>query len=136
MQDPFVGTWKLNVGKSEFDPNHRPTAGTMTVEIDAEGFYLQKAEGFNAKGEKVVERPMRFMPDGNPHPVPDFPGLTYVATRLDPNTLTTEARREDGSVVGGATTVVSEDGASKTVTNFGFDAQLRQFRQTTVWDRQ
>jgi hypothetical protein len=136
MQDPFVGTWKLNVEKSEFDPNHRPAAGIMTVEVDAEGCYLQKAEGLNAKGEKVVERPMRLIPDGNPHPVPDFPGLTYFATKPEPNTMTTEARREDGSVVGGGTTVVAPDGLSKRVTNFGVDTQLRQFRQTTVWDRQ
>lgn len=136
MQDPFVGTWKLNVEKCEFDPNHRPVAGSMTVELDAEGTYLQKAEGLNANGEKVVERPMRFILDGKPHPVPDYHGLTYVAARPEPNTVTTEARRQDGSVVGRSTTVVSEDGASKTVTNFGFDTQLRQFRQTTVWNRQ
>lgn len=135
MQDPFVGTWKLNVEKSEFDPNHRPTAGTMTVELDAEGYYLQKAEGLNAKGERVVERPMRFITDGTPHPVPGFPGLTYVAARPGANTMTTEARKEDGTVVGGGTTVVAADGASKKVSNFGFDTQLRQFRQTTVWDR-
>ena len=136
MQDPFVGTWILNVGKSEFDANHRPQAGTMVVELDAEGYYLQKAEGINGKGEKVAERPQRFIPDGLLHPIPDFPGLSYIATRPDPNTMTTEARREDGSVVGGGTTVVSADGKSKTVSNFGYDTQLRQFKMTTVWDRQ
>ncbi len=135
MKDPFVGTWKLNVEKSEFDPNHRPTAGTMTVELDAEGYYLQKAEGLNAKGESVVERPMRFITDGTPHPVPGFAGLTYVAARPEANTMTSEARKENGTVIGGGTTVVSADGASKKVTTFGFDTQLRQFRQTTVWDR-
>jgi hypothetical protein len=32
--------------------------------------------------------------------------------------------------------VVAADGQSKTVSNFGHDSQLRQFRMTTVWDRQ
>jgi hypothetical protein len=50
--------------------------------------------------------------------------------------MTGEATREDGSVVVGSTTVVSADGKSKTVTNFGYDSQLRQFKQKTVWDRQ
>lgn len=136
MQDPFVGTWTLNVEKSEFDANHRPRAGTMVVELDAEGYYLQKAEGINEKGEKVAERPQRLLPDGKEHAIPDFPGLSYVATRPDPNTMTTEARREDGSVVGGGTAVVSADGKSKTVTNFGYDTQLRQFKMKTVWDRE
>ena len=51
MQDLFVGTWILNVEKSEFDANHRPRAGTMVVELDAEGYYLQTAEGIIEKGE-------------------------------------------------------------------------------------
>ena len=135
MQDPFVGTWTLNVEQSEFDPNHRPQAGTAWIELGADGYYSQKAEGVTEKGEKCAERPLRFIADGKEHPVPDFPGLKFVTTLLDPHTMTAEVRREDGSVVGGGTTVVSADGKSKTVTNFGYDTQLRQFKQRTVWDR-
>jgi len=136
MQDPFVGTWKLNVEKSEFDANHRPTAGTMVFELDAEGNYLMKADGRGANGEEVKERPAKFIPDGKEHPIPDFPGLKAIATRPDPNTITGEARREDGSVVGGAMYVVSADGMSLTATTSGWDSQLRQFEVRTVWDRQ
>src|SRR5579863_10305607 len=106
MQDPFLGTWKLNVEKSEFDVNHRPKAGTMVVERDAEGYYLQKAEGISEKGEKVAERPLRFIPDGKEHPIAELPGLSYLASMLDSHTMTSEARREDGSIVGGMTTVI------------------------------
>lgn len=95
-----------------------------------------KAEGTNAKGEKVAERPATFIPDGNAYPIPGLPGLTAVSTRLDPNTIRGEARREDGSVVGGGTYVVSADGKTLTATNTGIDTQLRQFTQRTVWDRQ
>jgi len=136
MQDPFVGTWILNVEKSEFDANHRPRAGTVVFDLDTEGYYLKRAEGINEKGEKCAERPAWFIADGEEHPVPDFPGLKYISTRPDPSTLTGEARREDGSVVGGSTTVISADGKSLTITNFGYDSQLRQFKQRTVWDRQ
>lgn len=107
----------------------------MIIELDAEGFYAQAAEGIDEKGEKCAERPTRFIPDGKEYPIPEFPGLKCVTTRPEPNTMTTEARREDGSVVGGGTTIVSADGKSKTVTNFGYDSQLRQFKQTTVWDQ-
>jgi hypothetical protein len=62
--------------------------------------------------------------------------LKYKATRIDPNTITGEATREDGTVVGGDTTVISSDGKSKTVASFGYDTQLRQFKVCTVWDRQ
>ena len=134
--DPFLGTWTLNPAKSNFDANHRPTAGTMVFELTEEGHYLMRAEGLDAKGQKVVERPQRFIPDGRLHPIPDFPGLSAVANKPDPHTLTGEARREDGSVVGGGTMVISPDGKTMTATNFGYDSQLRQFKQQTVWDRE
>lgn len=136
MQDLFIGTWKLNPGKSEFDANHRPASGLMVFELDAEGHYLMKAEGTKENGERVAERPQRLIPDGKEHPIPDAPGLKAVANRPDHNTIQVEARREDGSVAGGGTFVVSADEKSLTATNFGYDSQLRQFKQRTVWDRQ
>ena len=136
MQHPLIGTWKLNPGRSEFDQNHRPSAGTMILELTPEGHYALTAEGVTESGEKCTERPTKFIPDGKEHPVPDFPGLISVVTRPDPNTLIAEVRREDGSVVGGGTYAVSSDGRSLTATNFGYDTQLRQFQQKTVWDRQ
>jgi len=136
MQDPFVGTWKLNPEKSKFDANHRPAGGRMVFELEAAGNYLLTAEGTKPNGEKVAERPQRFILDGKEHPIPGLPGLTAVASRPDPNTIRAEARREDGSVVGGGTYVVSADGNSLTATNFGYDSQLRQFQQSTVWDRE
>jgi hypothetical protein len=135
MTDLFVGTWKLNVERSEFDQHHRPTDGTMVISIDARGEYLMAARGINAKGEAVTERPNRLIPDGQVRPLTDLPGLSTVTTQPDVNTIRTEARREDGSVVGGGTFVVSPDGRWMTATNFGYDAQLRQFQQRTVWDR-
>jgi hypothetical protein len=136
MQDPFIGTWILNVAKSQFDANHRPQAGTIVIEIDPEGHYLEKAEGISEKGEKVAERPQRYIADGQGHPIPGLPGLSYWAMRVDANTMTGEAKREDGSVVGGATKIVSADGKSMMIDNFGWDSQLRQFKMRTAWDRQ
>jgi hypothetical protein len=135
MSDLFVGTWKLNPGKSEFDPNHRPLAGTMILELTPEGHYALTAEGVTEKGEKCSERPTTLTPDGKEHPVPDFPGLISIVTCPDRNTLVAEVRRQDGSVVGGGTYAVSPGGDLLTATNFGYDTQLRQFQQKTVWER-
>ncbi len=135
MTDHFAGTWKLNVARSEFDPHHRPSEGTMVISVDGTGEILMIARGVNAKGEAVSERPNRLIPDGQPHALPDLPGLATVTTRPDAWTLHSEARREDGSIVGGGTFVVSPDGRWMTATNFGYDMQLRQFQQRTVWDR-
>jgi hypothetical protein len=135
MTDPFIGTWTLNPAKSTFDPNHRPAAATMRWDLEADGAYLMTAEGVNAKQEPVSERAQRFVADGRPVPVPDFPGLVAITTRPDARTIRAEVRREDGSIAGGGTYVVDDDGATMTATTAGFDSQLRRFEQRTVWDR-
>jgi hypothetical protein len=136
MNDPFPGTWKLKPEASEFDPNHRPTSATVVIEALSDGVYVLKAEGIDAKGEKCVEKPARIAPDGLDHPLPDFPGLIATAHRPDANTIRTEVRRQDGSVVGGGSYVVSEDGRSMLATTFGYDTQLRQFQTQTAWERE
>ena len=133
--DPFIGTWELNRDRSEFSPHHQPKQGTMSLTLSPEGHYLMTAEGVNAKGERVHERPQRMIPDGQPYPVPDFPGLSAVCVRPDERTLRAEVRREDGSIAGQGIFELSADGLSLTATNSGFDSQLREFRQTTVWHR-
>lgn len=135
MSDPFIGTWNLNPGRCEFDPNHPPTSGALVFERDAEGRYVMKADGTGANGQKVVERPQTFIPDGAAHPIAEFPGLRLRTTQLSPRELQTRCEREDGSIVGEGTYVVSTDGMSLTATAAGFDAQLRRFETRTIWDR-
>jgi hypothetical protein len=135
MNDPFLGTWKLNPEKSQFDPNHRPTGATMRWQLQADGSYLMEAEGTDARGQKVTERPQTLVPDGQGYPVPDFPGLKTFTTRPEANALRAEVRREDGSVAGEGTYVVAEDGTHMMATTAGFDTQLRRFEMRTVWDR-
>ena len=136
MRDPFVGTWKLNPGRSQFDANHRPTQGTMHWALSADGTYLLTAEGVNAKGEPCAERPQKMIPDGQPYPVPDLHGLTAITTRPDTNTIRAEVKRDDGTIAGEGSYVVAADGMSMTATTAGFDSQLRRFEMCTVWDRQ
>jgi len=135
MPDPFIGTWKLSPAHSRFDPNHRPREATLRFEREETGAYEMTAEGVSERGDRVAERPQRMTPDGKAHPIAGFPGLMTVTTLPAPRTLHTEARREDGSVAGGGTMIVSADGRSLTATNFGVDSQLREFRQETVWER-
>lgn len=132
--DPFVGKWTLNKEKSRFDANHNPRGGMMVFEAEVDG-YVMKAEGVAEDGRTVAERPQRFVLDGQPRPLPDFPDLLAVATRPEPNTLHGEVRRPDGSMVGEGVYVVSPDGRSMTATTTGFDSQLRRFEVSTVWDR-
>lgn len=133
--DPFVGTWTLNPARSTFDAHHRPTEGTMVFEGTADGQYLMNAHGKNEKGEPVTERPVRFIPDGRPYPVPGAPGIAMIVTQPDHHTIRSEARTEDGKIVGSGTMVVSADGQSLTANTTGVDTEQRQFTLITVWER-
>ncbi len=133
-EDPFIGMWKLNPEKSSFDPNHRPTSGTMYWERDDTG-YRMRAEGTNSGGQVVQERPQRFILDGKEHPVRDVPGVNEVVTRPAPNTIEVEAKSANG-VVGKASYTVSEDGATLTANVSGIDAQQRRFETLIVFDRE
>ena len=135
MTDPFVGTWKLNVAESAFDAHHRPSEATMRWTRDESGTYSMVAMGV-AKGQAVAEKPQTFIPDGQAYPVPGLFGLMSVTTQPSPNTIRAEARRDDGSIAGEGSYVVSDDGARMTATTAGFDTQLRRFELRTVWDRQ
>ena len=135
QHDPLVGTWTLNPSRSQFDPNHRPQAATLIIELSDDGAYVLKAEGVSEKGRKVTEKTQTLIPDAQARPVPDFPGLTMTSTRPDARTLHSDLSREDGSIAGQGTYVVSVDGRSMTAITSGFDSQLRQFEQRTSWDR-
>ena len=132
--DPFVGSWQLNPTRSEFDPNHRPSDAVMRWAREPDGHYVMTAEG-TTNGKRSAEKPQRFIPDANAYPIADFPGLSLAALRPDDQTIRIECRREDGSLAGEATYVVSPDGLSMAATTTGFDSQLRAFRQYTVWQR-
>lgn len=132
-EDPFVGSWKLNPEKSQFDPKHRVSAGTMLWERAADG-YLMKAEGSRG-GQVVQERPATFVLDGKEHAVPGPPGTTAVAFSPAPDIIHVEAKNA-GRVVGKGSYIVSEDRTTLTATMAGTDAQQRTFQTVVVWDRQ
>ena len=119
MNDPFLGTWKLNVARSKFDAAHQPPNGTMTFEREPDGSYLMRAHMTKADGQILAERPQRLRPDGRAYPVPDLYGLTAVTTQPNPRTLVARATREDGSVVGEGEYVVSDDGVDRVVQTIG-----------------
>ena len=132
-KDFFSGSWKLNPQKSNFDPNHRPTGGTMRFERTPEG-YIMRAEGV-CDGKRVEELPQKFILDGLEREVPGAPGVTGIATLPDPHTLHAKATMGN-RVVGEGTYVVSPDGTTLTATVRGTDMHQRQFQTTVVWDRE
>ncbi len=132
-EDPFSGDWKLSPEKSQFDPNHRPSNGTMHWEQTSEG-YRMTAEKVLGDGRVVEERPTNFILDGKEHATPDLPGWSATMSRLAPNTIEVESKNV-GRRVGKASYVVSIDGATMTASVSSVDVQQRPFQTVLVWDR-
>jgi hypothetical protein len=131
--DAFSGTWIMDPEKSRFDPNHRPSKGTMRFDREPFG-YTMRAEG-ESDGKHIQEQPPRFILDGQEHPVAGMPEMNAVSFQPDPNTLHVTVRQQ-GSIMGEGSYIVSPDGATLTATVRGIDAQQRTFETTVVWQRQ
>src|ERR1700687_5833764 len=85
QSDPFVGTWKLNVAKSKYDPGPAPKSQTRTW--DASGKVT--VEGINAAGKKMSYG-YPIMNDGKDYPtigsVPN--GADMISSKkIAPNTV-------------------------------------------------
>src|SRR5882672_4333908 len=90
QDNPFVGTWKLDVAKSKYDPGPAPKSQTRTW--DASGKVT--VEGINAAG-KPVTYGYPIMNDGKDYPttgsVPN--GADMISSKkVDPNTRSEERR--------------------------------------------
>jgi hypothetical protein len=135
--DARVGTWKLNVAKSNFAGMPAPKSLTRTIEA-------------HGKGEKITYKGVA--PDGSPvaftittnldgKPVP-FVGTGVAGgadmdapKRIDRYTVTTTTTKA-GKVVARERFVVAKDGKTTTQTIKGTDAKGQPITQVLIWDRQ
>ena len=140
--DPrILGTWKLNLTKSSFDPGPPPTSMTVTREQvgDAVRYTIERIEADGTR-RIVVEAPKY---DGKDYPrrVKDDPSLgapypdTIALTRIDAQTVE-ETLKRAGRVVETARQVVSPDGRLITTTVTGTNARGQFVHTVLVYDKQ
>ena len=136
-QDAWIGTWKLNLAKSKYDPsNLAPKSQTIKQEAVAGGGFKSTVEVVDAQG-KALHQEFTSMFDGKPSEVKGAPdaNTSRVYKRIDNRTY------EYVQTVGGkptttVRTVVSADGKSRTVTTTGKNAQGQTVNNVAVFDRQ
>lgn len=135
--NPFIGTWKLNLAKSTFDPGPPPRSRTVTIEQVGEGVKWA-IEEVDAKGNliTVVEMP-KF--DGKDYPSTVSPtpdAYTVAFKRIDAYTLE-ETVKKAGKVFATWRQVVSQDGRVRTATRLtGTNASGQPVHDVMVFDRQ
>jgi hypothetical protein len=97
QSDPLIGTWRLNLAKSKFDPGPAPRSSIMHYERAGQGFRAGVI-GYDASA----------------------------FTRVDDHTVT-YVRTLAGKVVATGTRVLSRDGKTLTFTGTGASAMGRQY---------
>src|ERR1041384_5218551 len=107
--NPFIGTWKLNVAKSKFSPNTAMKEATMTFEADGDKvkrvMHATTADGqpMNQEGSVVW--------DGMPHKVdnPDGSSMMVAVKKVGGHVLDVTVKQND-KVIQTVKVSVSSDG--------------------------
>ena len=132
--DPLIGTWKLNLDKSKFDPGPPPKSSTVTYTADGE-FLVSKSEGVNAKGEQVGSS-SRFKRDGQDYAITGSRTSDTVAAKRIDDYTTDFTFKKGGKAVSTGRLAISQDGKTATYRSKGTNLEGKKFDNRTVYDRQ
>jgi len=135
QQNPRVGTWKLNLARSKFDPGPPPKTQTRTYEATQDGQKVT-VEGIDGHDNKVsYSYSAKFDGKDYPYSGAGAPGQTIALTRIDDWT-------QEGAVKQGGTTVltvrntVSKDGKTMTITTKTTRSGAKPFINLQVFEKQ
>ena len=136
QSSPLVGTWKLNVTKSKFDPGPGYKSLTRTVEAQGDGVKYS-FEGVAADGKPVAYGfSVKF--DGKDNPITgSMPSGadTISAKRIDSNHYVA-TQKKGGKDIGTSKVAVSKDGKVTTVDATGTTASGAKSHDVQVYDKQ
>jgi len=131
--NPFVGTWKLNVAASKFDPGPAPQSQTRTW--DAAG--AVGITGVNAAGKSIAYG-YTIKGDGKAYPtsgaIPNAADMVS-SRKVSPNTIKATFTKA-GKQVEATTFSVSKDGKSLTIMIKGVLPTGQPMNNETHWDKQ
>ena len=133
--DSNIGTWKLNLAKSKYDPGPAPKSQTLKIEAWGTDGVKYSSDGVDADGKPVhaefqAKYDGKFVPfKGNP----DADMLSY--KRIDANTIesTTTLKGKPAAIT---RAVVSADGKTRTLTQTGKNAKGQDVHNVLVYEKQ
>ena len=137
QDNPFVGTWKLNVAKSKSEPGPAPKSQTRTVVAEGEGAKYS-FEGVRADGTPFSYS-FTVNYDGKDYPITgtgapggaDTIAIKRVGTHKAEATL-----KRGGKEVGKSEAEVSKDGTVSTVKSKGKTPDGKEYSTDSVYDKQ
>ncbi len=137
QDNPFVGTWKLNVAKSKFEPGPGPKSQTRTVVAQGEGAKYS-FEGIGADGTPFSYS-FTVNYDGKDYPMSgtgmpggaDMIAIKRIGTNKAEATL-----KRGGKEIGKSQAEVSKDGTVSTVKSKGKTPDGKDYSTDSVYDKQ
>jgi hypothetical protein len=135
QDNPFVGTWKVNLAKSKYSGEQPPKSETRTVVAQGDGLQVTY-QGIAADGSPI-SRSFTTNLDGKDSPISGTQpfGADTIAVKRVGNTLTSIAKKA-GKTLYTTTSVVSYDGKIITQTTKGVNGDGLPIHITTGWDKQ
>jgi len=134
QNQPFVGTWKVDVAKSKYEPGAAPKSETLRFEPVGDGFKVS-LDGVNQQGPYHSEATGKF--DGVDVPVVASPArqarFTYAFRRIDERTWEIVIK-VNGKQRLAVRNVVSDDG--KTMRGVSTVTDVGQINQVVIYEKQ
>lgn len=131
--NPNIGTWKLNEGKSKLTPGMIKNT-TVVYTTDGDSVKVS-TDGTGADGQPMhTEWTGKF--DGKDYPLTgDRSADSRAYTKVNDHTLTLE-NKKGGMVTTSGKIVVSADGKTRTLTTSGKNSEGKKVTGTAVYDKQ
>ena len=132
--DNFTGTWKLNLGKSQYDPGPPPRSLTSKVEVigDTVNFTF---DGYDATSKAMTPMEITVKLDGKDYPIEEDPTRDTIAMKKIDDYTMEETNKKGGKVTTIVRTVYAKDGKSRTQTTTGTNAQGQKVNNVAFFDR-
>jgi hypothetical protein len=136
QSNPLVGTWKLNVTKSKFDPGPGPQSLTRTVEAQGAGVKYT-FEGVGADG-KPVAYGFSVLFDGKDNPISGAmpSGADTISAKRTDSHHYVATQKKGGKEIAISKVTVSKDGKVTTVEQTGTTASGAKSHDVQVYDKQ
>ena len=133
--DHWLGTWKLNLAKSKYDPPELAPKSQTITRVAVEGGMKIITDGVDAQGQATHnEYSARF--DGKDYPWTGQANADTISLLRIDDEYYEAIWKLKGEVTITSNTVVSKDGKTLTTTQSGKDAPGRTVLNKTVFDRQ
>ncbi len=132
--DAIIGTWKLNVSKSKYEPGPAPKSGTVTYAA-SDGGIKRTGETIGADGKTTsMEYTAKY--DGKDYPVMGSPLFDSIAVKKVNDHTTEATMKKGGKPIVSAKREISHDGKVMTIIMTGTNEKGEKLHNKAVYDKQ